>query len=68
MLRRYWIRSETDQRVVKWLLVAAAFAFVAGTFAETRLERHAQDGAGQEVVQEAQAAQAAQPGVVKPAG
>jgi hypothetical protein len=65
MLRRYWIRSETDQRVVRWSLVLAAFAFAAGSFAETKLERHVQDNAVQEVVHEAKAQSA---GTINPAG
>jgi hypothetical protein len=52
MVRRSWIRSECDQRVVKWALVAATVAFALGSFAETKLDRHAQEPATQEVVQE----------------
>lgn len=65
MPRRYWIRSETDQRVVRWSLVLAALAFAAGSVAETKLERHAQDQPVQEMVQEAKADAA---GAIKPAG
>jgi hypothetical protein len=52
MVRRNWIRSECDQRVVKWALVAATVAFALGSFAETKLERHVQEPATQEVAQD----------------
>lgn len=44
MIRRN-LGAERDQRVVKWSLVAAAFALSLGWFAETSLERHADDAA-----------------------
>lgn len=51
MIRRNLV-AERDQRVVKWSLVAAAFALSLGYFAETSLERHVEDAqpvAGQTV-------------------
>jgi hypothetical protein len=62
MIRRNVIRSEGDQRVVRWALIAAALAFGLGSFAETKLQRHAQEQAAPEVVQQAQ------PLAVNPAG
>jgi hypothetical protein len=63
MVRRSLIRSGSDQRVVKWALAAATVAFVLGSFAESKLERHVQERAAQEVVQ-----QQAQSVVANPTG
>jgi hypothetical protein len=41
MIRRNLV-AEKDTRVVKWSLLAAAFALSLGFYAETTLERHAE--------------------------
>jgi hypothetical protein len=43
MIRRDVIRNDRDQGVVKWSLVAAAFALSIGCLAEVTLERHSED-------------------------
>lgn len=43
MIRRDVVRSELDQRVVRWALTASAVALLMGWAAEVRLERHAND-------------------------
>ncbi|CAN5646625.1 hypothetical protein BH23GEM9_BH23GEM9_07310 [soil metagenome] len=42
MIRRDVV-NDRDQRVVKWSLLAAAFALTVGFMAETALERHVED-------------------------
>jgi hypothetical protein len=42
MIRRNLV-VERDQKVVKWSLIAAAFALSLGYFAEVQLERHVED-------------------------
>jgi hypothetical protein len=55
MIRRNLIRADSDQRVVKWALIAAALAFVLGSFAEVRIHQHVQNQAQPEVIQQAHA-------------
>lgn len=43
MIRRDVVRSELDQRVVRWALAASTVALLMGWAAEVRLERHAND-------------------------
>lgn len=43
MVRRDVMRSDMDQRVVKWALLASAVALLMGWAAEAGLERHAVD-------------------------
>jgi hypothetical protein len=42
MIRRNILIADWDHRVVKWSLVASAFALTLGAFAQNRLELHAQ--------------------------
>jgi hypothetical protein len=43
MIRRNILITEWDHQVVKWSLIAAAFALLTGAFAQNRIEVHAQD-------------------------
>jgi hypothetical protein len=43
MIRRDVVRSDRDQKVVKWSLIAAVFALTVGCFAEVTLVRHVDD-------------------------
>jgi hypothetical protein len=44
MIRRSVMRSDWDQTVVKWSLIAAAVALMMGWMAESQIERHASEG------------------------
>lgn len=44
MIRRSVMRTDWDQKVVKWSLIAAAIALTMGWVAESQIERHASDG------------------------
>jgi hypothetical protein len=43
MIRRDVVRTDRDQKVVKWALVASVIALSLGCFAEVTMERHAGD-------------------------
>jgi hypothetical protein len=43
MIRRDVVRTDRDQKVVKWALVASVLALSLGCFAEVTMDRHAGD-------------------------